>query len=126
MRLLSLVIAGTLLAFLAVTDADGQEGPDYSREGADTCLSRHEDDSTLSIFRTKHAVPSDARSPFGHGQLQCEACHGPGGDHAGRVRRGQERPAIPFFHFGSTTTVAGATGTGGASSMRMLPCPAST
>ena len=83
MRLLTLVIAGTLLASLAVSTAVGQEGPDYSREGADTCLSCHEDEGMLAIFRTKHAVPSDSRSPFGHGQLQCEACHGPGGDHAG-------------------------------------------
>ena len=105
MRLLSLVIAGTLLASLAVSNADGQEGPDYSREGADTCLSCHEDEAMLAIFRTKHAVPSDPRSPFGHGQLQCEACHGPGGEHAGRVRRGEERPAIPYFHPGSTATV---------------------
>ena len=51
MRLLSLVIAGTLLASLAVSTADGQEGPDYSREGADTCLSCHEDEGMLAIFR---------------------------------------------------------------------------
>ena len=46
-------------------------------------------------------MPSDPRSPFGHGQLQCEACHGPSGDHAGRVRRGQERP--PSIDFGTDT-----------------------
>jgi DmsE family decaheme c-type cytochrome len=34
------------------------------------------------IFRTKHARPNDVRGPFGHGGLQCEACHGPGGRHA--------------------------------------------
>ena len=52
MRLLSLVIAGTLLGLLAVSPADGQEGPDYSREGADTCLSCHDDEAMLAIFRT--------------------------------------------------------------------------
>jgi DmsE family decaheme c-type cytochrome len=103
MRLVALIVA--MVAFLAIVvqSADGQE-VEYSREGADTCLSCHEDDTTLAIFKTRHAVPSDARGPFGHGQLQCEACHGPGGDHAGRVRRGQERPAIPFF--GSTSTAS--------------------
>jgi DmsE family decaheme c-type cytochrome len=33
------------------------------------------------IFRTNHARPDDPHSPFGHGGLQCEACHGPGGAH---------------------------------------------
>ena len=42
MRLLTVVIAGILLAGLTVSTADGQE-PSYSREGADTCLSCHED-----------------------------------------------------------------------------------
>ena len=86
MRLLTVVIAGILLAGLTVSTADGQE-PSYSREGADTCLSCHEEDAVLALFGGAHANPSDPRGPFGHGQLQCEACHGPGGDHAGRVRR---------------------------------------
>ena len=70
------------------TDADAE----YSRKGADTCLACHQDEVTLAIFSTRHAIPSDSDGPFGHGQLQCEACHGPGDAHAGRVRRGQERP----------------------------------
>jgi DmsE family decaheme c-type cytochrome len=40
------------------------------------------------------------RGPFGHGQLQCEACHGPGGNHSARIRRGEERPP-PAVEFGS-------------------------
>jgi len=105
MRLLTVVSAGILLASLAVGTADGQEEPGYSREGADTCLSCHDDDTVLAVFKTRHGVPSDSRTPFGHGQLQCEACHGPGGTHAGRVRRGQERPPIPFFGSKSVATV---------------------
>ena len=96
MRSLLPVIAGTLLVALAAPVANAQE-PAYSRKGADTCLSCHEDAVTLAVFRTKHAVPSDDRGPFGHGQLQCEACHGPGDAHSGRVRRGQERPPVPRF-----------------------------
>lgn len=74
----------------------GQDA-EFSRRGADSCIACHGDDETLAVFRTPHGSPSDPRSPFGHGQLQCEACHGPGGEHAGRVRRGQERPAIISF-----------------------------
>jgi DmsE family decaheme c-type cytochrome len=86
---------------------DGAELPDYSRKGADTCFQCHDDQVVLAIFRTKHAMPQDPDSPFGHGQLQCEACHGPAGDHAGRVRRGKERPPIPAFGSMSTTSIAG-------------------
>jgi len=56
--------------------------PGYSAKGADTCLTCHGGDATVAgIFRTKHARPGDASGPFGHGGLQCEACHGPGGAH---------------------------------------------
>jgi len=49
------------------------------------------------VSRTPHGVPTDERSPFGHNQLQCEACHGPGGEHTGRVRRGDPRPPVVYF-----------------------------
>ena len=105
MRLLIQIIAIAMLTTLAAGTAGGQEA-DYSREGADTCLSCHDDEVTLALFRGAHAVPTDPNGPFGHGQLQCEACHGPGGDHAGRVRRGQERPSITVrFGPGSPTPV---------------------
>ncbi|MDH5584119.1 MAG: DmsE family decaheme c-type cytochrome [Gammaproteobacteria bacterium] len=85
---------------------DETSAPEYSRKGADSCLACHDDQKVLSVFQTAHAVPGDANSPFGHGQLQCEACHGPGGDHAGRVRRGQERPPVPAFSSMSSASVA--------------------
>jgi DmsE family decaheme c-type cytochrome len=83
-----------LLAFAAESQesAEPQADAPYSRDGADSCLACHDDPAILALFRTRHAVPTDPRGPFGHGQLQCEACHGPGGNHAGRVRRGAERP----------------------------------
>jgi DmsE family decaheme c-type cytochrome len=58
-------------------------GPEYSEKGADTCLQCHGENSTLpvlSIFKTKHAQRADSRTPFAG--LQCEACHGPGANHA--------------------------------------------
>ncbi len=78
----------------------------YSRLGADTCLACHDDQLSLAIFRTKHAVPSDTRGPFGHGQLQCEACHGPGEAHSSRMRRGQERPPIMSFRPDDETIIS--------------------
>ena len=53
----------------------------FSPQGADSCLGCHGDASVTGLFRTKHARPNDPNGPFGHGGLQCEACHGPGGAH---------------------------------------------
>lgn len=86
------------ICLTAAVSSHSQEEASYSRDGADSCLACHDDAATLALFRGKHAVPGDPRGPFGHGQLQCEACHGPGGNHAGRVRRGEERP--PVIRFG--------------------------
>jgi DmsE family decaheme c-type cytochrome len=71
---------------------------EFSKKGADTCLSCHDDAVVLSVFHTRHGEPTDARSPFGKGQLQCEACHGPGGNHTKRVKKGETRP--PVIRFG--------------------------
>jgi DmsE family decaheme c-type cytochrome len=79
--------------------------PQYSRRGADSCIACHDDEHVLAIFKTAHARHTDPRTPFGHGQLQCEACHGPGGAHAGRVRSGEDRPPIPMFGHDSPATV---------------------
>ncbi|MGB5489880.1 MAG: DmsE family decaheme c-type cytochrome [Woeseiaceae bacterium] len=103
--ILLLTMALAAISASASVSAQDQDAPDYSRKGADTCFQCHDDQVTLGIFRSKHAVPTDPSSPFGHGQLQCEACHGPGGDHAGRVRRGQERPPVVLFGSDSGTPV---------------------
>jgi DmsE family decaheme c-type cytochrome len=99
---IALVIAP--ISLHAQTVSDGS--PEYSRKGADTCIGCHGEAATLSIFQTKHGVPGDPHSPFGKGQLQCEACHGPGGNHAGRVRRGEERPPVIRFGKNSEADVA--------------------
>lgn len=88
-----------LVSVFAIAQDETGQAASYSDEGADECFACHDDQLTLAIFRTPHAVPGDPRSPFGHGQLQCESCHGPSGNHAGRVRRGQERP--PSIGFGA-------------------------
>lgn len=99
----ALLIACLPVASVAQSGADTEA--EYSRKGADTCLSCHDDAVTALIFRTAHAVPTDARSPFGHGQLQCESCHGPGGKHSGRIRGDAERPPIINFGAGAKTAI---------------------
>jgi nitrate reductase cytochrome c-type subunit len=86
---------------------------EYSQKGADTCIKCHDVDSeypVFDIFKTKHAMKADSRTPFAG--LQCEACHGPGvkgmafmedaqkaGGHVGKVRPGEKRP--PILNFGA-------------------------
>jgi DmsE family decaheme c-type cytochrome len=95
--------AMALAADEAATDAPaGAEPasaePSYSKKGADTCLTCHDDAVTLAVFHGKHGQPADPRSPFGKGQLQCEACHGPAGEHTKRVKKGETR--APVIRFG--------------------------
>jgi DmsE family decaheme c-type cytochrome len=81
--LLGASAADTPGAAATATPPDQPAGAsDYSPQGADTCLGCHNDAAIMGIFRTKHARPNDPRGPFGHGGLQCEACHGPGAAHA--------------------------------------------
>jgi len=72
------------------------EGPEpegerrsYLEGGAETCLICHTQEGefpVLLIFKTRHATVEDKRSPFaGH---QCEACHGPGGEHPESIMGG--------------------------------------
>ena len=84
----------------------------YSEKGADTCLKCHDEDSefpVLNIFKTKHAMAADTRTPFGG--LQCESCHGPAvnnewmqgdqpedGHTVNKVKDGEQRP--PMLNFG--------------------------
>ena len=73
-----------------------EEG-DYSRRGADTCIACHDEEGpfpTLEVFRTVHGHPAVPGSPFEMRSaatppagLQCEACHGPIGQHG--------RPILP-------------------------------
>jgi DmsE family decaheme c-type cytochrome len=50
------------------------------------------------LFKTKHSVKADPNSPMA--QLQCESCHGPGGNHAQRSSE-----PIGFFGKNSPATV---------------------
>ncbi len=51
----------------------------------DTCIDCHDEDNefpVFPIFKTRHGIAADARTPFAESQKQCEACHGPGDGHA--------------------------------------------
>jgi DmsE family decaheme c-type cytochrome len=70
----------------------------YTEKGADTCIKCHDEESefpVFSIFKTKHTQKADKRTPFA-GQ-QCEACHGPGAEHAKKVPEGQKQAPIISF-----------------------------
>jgi DmsE family decaheme c-type cytochrome len=64
----------------------------YSKEGADTCLGCHDDEtatySASALFKTPHGQRGNKHAPFGAGGLQCEACHGPGATHAKNKKAG--------------------------------------
>jgi DmsE family decaheme c-type cytochrome len=101
------VIASAFFAFVSLSVATAQEAEaEYSRAGADTCLGCHDDVKVTSIFLNKHGHPGDPNSPFGEGQLQCEACHGPGGEHAKLSRRGESKPSVPYWGHASTADTA--------------------
>jgi len=92
----------------------------YSSQGADTCIRCHDEDAVFpvfDIFKTRHAMRGDKRTPFAG--LQCEACHGPGvagrlfleqalrtGSHVTKVRPGHRRPPIITFGTKSLESVA--------------------
>lgn len=89
---------------VSVAADDPATAPAYSKKGADTCLNCHDDANLAEIFKTRHGAPGNAEGPFGHGQLQCEACHGPGGTHA--TTKGKDRPPVVRFGGKSGTPVA--------------------
>lgn len=98
-----MVLAGGAWAADAPTPPPVPEVPaahavPFTPSGADTCLKCHDADTetpVLEIFATPHAARGDPRSPFA--DKQCESCHGAGGEHGKRLRRGEERP--PLFGF---------------------------
>ena len=94
-----LLVVSYLFAGAAAAQPQLDELPDFSRQGADTCIGCHDGDSdvlpVLDIFQTPHGVVADQRTPFAN--QQCETCHGPGTDHGRRLRPGQERPPVIAF-----------------------------
>ena len=90
----------------AAPSAPSAPSAGYSEHGADTCLECHGDAdgsySPAALFKSPHARRGDRRTPFGPGGLQCEACHGPGAEHA----RNKKAKSINTFKADSTYTLA--------------------
>ena len=90
--------------------ADKLREGDYSRRGADTCIACHDEQEpfpTLEVFRTVHGHPAVPGSPFEMQStagppagLQCEACHGPIGQH-GRPILPEGAMREPILNFGA-------------------------
>lgn len=81
------------------TDWTKQIDAPYTKKGADRCLKCHDEENeypVMPIFKSKHGQVNDKRSPMGG--LQCEACHGPGGNHSKKARRGKAK--APILNFG--------------------------
>jgi DmsE family decaheme c-type cytochrome len=79
---LCLLLASFLLLSPATAQAQDDELPPFSNAGVNSCVECHDEWDpfpVLSILKTPHAVIADKRTPFAN--QQCEACHGPGGDH---------------------------------------------
>lgn len=103
--------AGTVLALVlawaAPAPAEDEAAPAYSPKGADTCLRCHDESSefpVVGIFRTAHGQSQDPRAPFA--QLQCESCHGPGGEHARKKPVGDPQGPIRSFGMREETPAA--------------------
>ncbi len=77
----------------------------YSRKGANDCLRCHDDESeqsAMGIFDNIHGNVRHPDSPMNANQ--CEACHGPLGNHA-RKPRGN-KPREPMITFGDLSPVS--------------------
>jgi len=81
--------------------------PAFTEKGADSCIRCHDEEDeypVFDIFKTKHGRQGDKRAPFAG--RQCEACHGPGDEHAQRVPVGQKQGPIISFKPNSILSVA--------------------
>jgi len=97
--ILTSLLAALLLLSPNVFAADAKsKEPGYSKKGADTCLKCHDEDNeypVLPIFNTKHGELNDPRSPLA--KLQCETCHGQGGAHQKKAKKGKKKAPIRAF-----------------------------
>ncbi|GAA4879257.1 DmsE family decaheme c-type cytochrome [Ferrimonas pelagia] len=78
--------------YLSIVTSKFTEGK-YSAKGADNCLMCHRrSDKVMALFAGVHGRTGTDASPMSPNQLQCEACHGPMGNH----NRGGKEPVLTF------------------------------
>ena len=88
-----------LLMVVSVVMTHTAYGQEYSRGGADSCVTCHGEDTekpAVAILHTKHGARTNPDAPFS--DLQCESCHGPSLEHARAQRRGEA--GLPPITFG--------------------------
>ena len=100
-------IAASVLVIIVLlssaTLAQEASDPALSESGADTCLTCHNSQNMLAIFRTPHGQQADPDAPMA--SLQCESCHGPGGNHSGRRSIGPKHASIVAFGLDAATSM---------------------
>ena len=102
---MSLALSALLLvAAPVIADENVQREAALSEQGADTCLGCHNSESMLVIFRTPHGQQADPEAPMA--DLQCEACHGPGGAHSGKRRTTAAHEPVLVFGANAETAIA--------------------
>lgn len=98
---IAFIIASALSVSMPAVAQDDAQAAEYSSRGFKSCQKCHDVDAekpVLSIMKTPHAVVADKHSPFGDGQKECEACHGPSEEHGKNLLDGEARPA-PAINF---------------------------
>ena len=102
-----LLASGAALVSPVMAAGSGEEvlEGEYSR-GSRLCMTCHREGRDLpahEIFLTPMGVSGDPASPFGEGNRDCEACHGPSKAHLKRAKDGTRPP--PPVTFDSRNTV---------------------
>jgi DmsE family decaheme c-type cytochrome len=103
-RFTTLALSALVVTSIASEEPNGMEAA-YTEDGAQACLTCHGPDDDYpahQILATPHGVMGDPDSPFGEGQHDCEACHGPSQAHMTRNPDGS-RPGVDF-NFGPDTS----------------------
>ncbi len=99
MKILSAIVGAAILTIAYTSLGFAQT----ANVNAKTCLDCHNNESMLLIFRSPHGQHADIESPMA--QLQCENCHGPGGEHAGRRNVGAGRAPLVTFGTDAATSI---------------------
>lgn len=94
-RSIGLALLTLSVLWVLPVGASDDDAPEYSEEGAKTCIECHDETELYpvqSIFKTVHGMAGDSRTPMGN--HDCESCHGPSAGHAGKSRK--TPPTVSF------------------------------